>query len=258
MKKLKIKLIKIAKNLKVSILKSAPSMVVIFMALTMLGLISALLSLSGAETSVTPFKLKYTNDWIILFFILSLLITSATFVTLSIKKKGLNKFVNYFGSYITVMTLADVIGLLMLKSERKVSTDTVVRMVKLTYGYNIFVIVMCVFGIVWGIYITRDNLNITNWWFIAVCLPYFPVLYQAAVTIAGLQTLTGYSDYSPKIVKIIVNMNRYGDINLINQSFYYIMSYSIIALIFMLGGKIIVFVYFKTKEEIQKIQEKIK
>ena len=53
-------------------------------------------------------------------------------------------------------------------------------------------------------------------------------------------------------------MNRYGDINLINQSFYYIMSYSIIALIFMLGGKIIVFVYFKTKEGIQKIQEKIK
>lgn len=150
MKKLKIKLIKIAKNLKVSILKSAPSMAVIFTALTMLGLISALLSLSGAETSVTPFKLKYTNDWIILFFILSLLTTSATFVTLSIKKKGLNKFVNYFGSYITVMTLADVVGLLMLQSERKVSTDTVVRMVKLTYGYNIFVIVMCVFGIVWG------------------------------------------------------------------------------------------------------------
>lgn len=54
MKKLKIKLIKIAKNLKVSILKSAPSMAVIFTALTMLGLISALLSLSGAETSVTP------------------------------------------------------------------------------------------------------------------------------------------------------------------------------------------------------------
>ena len=93
------------------ILKSAPSMAVIFTALTMLGLISALLSLSGAETSVTPFKLKYTNDWIILFFILSLLTTSATFVTLSIKKKGLNKFVNYFGSYITVMTLADVVGL---------------------------------------------------------------------------------------------------------------------------------------------------
>lgn len=87
MKKLKIKLIKIAKNLKVSILKSAPSMAVIFTALTMLGLISALLSLSGAETSVTPFKLKYTNDWIILFFILSLLTTSATFVTLSIKRR---------------------------------------------------------------------------------------------------------------------------------------------------------------------------
>lgn len=256
MKNVKIKLIKITKNLKEIILKSAPTIAVIFTSLTILGLISALLSLSGTKASITPFKLRYVNDWIITFFILALVLTSATFVILSIKRKGLTKFINYFGSYITILSLADVTGLLMLNPERKVSTNTVISMVKLTYIYNGFVITICVLGIIWCMYLTRENLKYTNWWLIAVCLPYFPVLYQAAVTIAGLQTLTGYSDYSPKIVKMIVNMNNYGDINLVNQSFYYIMAYSIIALVFMLGGKIIVFVYLKTEKGIKKAQEK--
>ena len=256
MKNVKIKLIKITKKLKEIILKSAPNIAVIFTSLIILGLISALLSLSGTKASITPFKLKYVNDWIITSLFLALVLTSAIFVILSIKRKGLTKFIKYFGSYITILSLADVAGLLILKSERRVSTNAVISMIKLTYIYNIFVITICILGIIWCMYLTRENLQYTNWWLIAVCLPYFPVLYQAAVTISGLQTLTGYSDYSPKIVKMIINMNRYGDINLINQSFYYIMAYSVIALVFMLGGKIIVFVYFKTEKGIQKVQEK--
>ncbi|KRL80661.1 hypothetical protein [Ligilactobacillus equi] len=238
--------------------KSLPGTVATLATTTLIMLVYGGLSLvQNKPSSVTPLKLQTSPDWVLTIGMAVSLIVAIVFTIFIVKKREMSIYTKYLGSFLTVMTATNWIGMIMMYPSRKVTTKAVIHMVNVTYVYNYLVVATCVVGIVWGAFLTKKMLKKTNWWLFVVCIPYFAVLNQVAITIAGLTTLTGYSDYSPKIVKIIINTNKYGDINLMNQSLYYLITYQIIALIFMFGGKIIVFVYTKTKKRVQKIQRKL-
>ena len=200
---------------------------------------SLLLMVNFDKSSIYPFKLKFVTDWIIVIFLtISSLFSIKFFVSL---KKGGNIYYRYFGSFVATFSISNWIAMTFLIKTRKVSLSDVKIAIRNTYIYNYLVWGLCLIGVIWCLYLTRRYLKFTNWWIIVVILPYLLILYQIGITVKGLQTFTSYSDYSPEILKMFVNSNKYGDINLKNQTVYYSISYQIVALILLEGGRIFVY-----------------
>ena len=200
---------------------------------------SILLVVNFDKSSIYPFKLKFVTDWIIVIFLIISTLFSIKFL-ISLKKGG-NIYHKYFGSFVATFSISNWIAMCFLIKNRKVSLSDVKIAIRNTYIYNYLLLVLCLIGVIWCLYLTRRYLKFTNLWIIVVILPYLLILYQIGITVKGLQTFTNYSDYSPEILKMFVNSNKYGDINLINQTVYYSIAYQMVALILLEGGRIFVY-----------------
>lgn len=237
-------------------IKSAPLatafLTYILLTLGLYGIFTA----GGNKASQSPLELKYVNDWILTSVLALTILVAVIYVVRVLKKERMSIYTHYLGTFTTSMIIANLIGVLMIDVSKKVTPAVVTSMITRTKIYNYIVVAICLVGVVWGVYETRAMLKKTNWWALAVCVPYFAVLYSVTDTLYGLNELTGYSDYSRSTVAKMLNSMSNGDINLMNQSLYDNLTINIIAMVVLVGGVIVGIVYQKTRKKTKQANQK--
>lgn len=207
----------------------------------------------GTEVSPNPLQFSSIYDicLVVLWFGLP---TITALLWLKLRETSFKTIASFF-IYPVSLFLVSLIPLL-VKNPMNLSAGSVKSAVNNTKIFFIVLYIALLIGFMLNLYLTKDYLIKSNWWILAVILPYLLTSLMTYNSQIAFSKFIHLEDFSYSNVSRMLNHTKYADVRLMNPLWYNVIALVIVSSILMIGGIVGVYIWQKTASWRQKSSPK--
>ncbi|EPM6858989.1 hypothetical protein ACTPGW_002615 [Enterococcus faecalis] len=201
----------------------------------------------NGEISKNPFLFHTLSDGLLVFFLALSVVTTNYLLIKSMNKKNtkdkapIKQILYVFND---VLALSSIIPLFALNN--KVNASGVENVVKNTYTFYYATLLFMVIGVCITVFLIRDYLKKSNWWFFIISIPYVIVGWFIQEDFSSFKLLVESSEFSyGKMASALDKVDL--DLVMLNPTFFDFLAGIIVVLILVIGLIIYEKVWSKTK-----------